>query len=151
MFAFFQPAEARDRSDWSEVLAAPVATKATGVLYKDEAPQGSRRNRGRFGSATAAGVTPLLPAGQSRTLLRKVVRQVLISRPFRGRYAGWLVLGLGVGVVEGLAAYFFLNDFSFLGRLIYAHLPIVAPLTAVTFYGLRRRLVYELRPEQRGP
>ena len=151
LFAFPQPAEAKDRSDWSKVQTVPVATKTTVVLYKDEAPRGSRKIKGHFGSATAQTVTVLLPNEQSRTLARKVVRQVLISRPFRDRYAGWLVLGGGVALVEGFGANFFLNDFSFLGRLVYVYLPIVAPLTAVTFYGLRHRLVYDLPPEQRGP
>ena len=52
-------------------------------LYKDEAPQGSRKKiKGRFDSAAADSITLTLKDGQTRTLEKQAVRKVLTRRPF---------------------------------------------------------------------
>ena len=44
---------ARHTPNWSRVQAVPPKTKIEVQLYKDEAPQGSRKVKGRFDSAAA--------------------------------------------------------------------------------------------------
>ena len=62
-------------------------------LYKDEAPQGSRKIiQGRFDSAAADSITLKLKDGQTRTLEKQAVRKVLTPLPFRKRGAGWVAL-----------------------------------------------------------
>ena len=51
-------------------------------LYKDEVPQGSRKIKGRFDSATDGSITLRLKDGQTRTLEKSDVRKVLTRRPF---------------------------------------------------------------------
>ena len=62
--------------DWSKVQAVPPQTKTEVQLYKDDAPQGSRKIKGRFDSATDGSITLKLKDGQSRTLQKQAVRKV---------------------------------------------------------------------------
>ena len=86
--------------DWSRVQALPLQTKTEVQLYEDEAPQESRKVRGRFDSATANSVTLTLEDGQTRTLPKASVRKVLTRRPFWSRWPGWLALGVGLGASQ---------------------------------------------------
>ena len=86
------------RRDWSRVKAVVPGTRTTVLLYKDQAPQGKRKVEGRFHSATAETITVLLPNGQLRTLRKKAVRKVLVRRPLKKRYQGWITAAVGTAV-----------------------------------------------------
>ena len=81
---------AKHMPDWSRVQAVPPKTKIEVQLYKDEAPQGSRKVKGRFDSAATGSVTLTLKDGQTRTLEKQAVRKVLTRRPFSKRWPGWV-------------------------------------------------------------
>ena len=85
---------ARHTPNWSRVQAVPPKTKIEVQLYKDEAPQGSRKVKGRFDSAATGSVTLTLKDGQTRTLEKQAVRKVLTRRPFSKRWPGWVALAI---------------------------------------------------------
>ena len=91
---------ARHMPDWSRVQAVPPKTKIEVQLYKDEAPQGSRKVKGRFDSAATGSVTLTLKDGQTRTLEKQAVRKVLTRRPFAKRWPGWVALGVGLAASQ---------------------------------------------------
>ena len=95
---------ARHMPDWSRVQAVPPQTKTEVQLYKDEAPQGSRKVKGRFDSAMGGSLTLRLQDGQTRTLEKQAVRKVLTRRPFAKRWPGWAALGVGLAVSQILPA-----------------------------------------------
>ena len=95
---------ARHMPDWSRVQAAPQKTKTDVHLYRDEAPQGSRKIQGHFDSATTDSLTLTLKDGQTRTLQKQAVRKVLTRRPFSKRWPGWVALGVTAALVEILLA-----------------------------------------------
>ena len=84
---------ARHMPDWSRVQAVPPQTKTEVQLYRDEAPQGSWKIKGRFDSAATDFITLRLKDGQTRTLEKSAVRKVLTRRPFAKRWPGWVALG----------------------------------------------------------
>ena len=86
------------KRDWSRVQIVAPGTRTTVVLYKDQAPRGERKIKGRFHSATAETITVLLPNGQLRTLRKKAVRKVLVRRPLKKRYQGWITAAVGTAV-----------------------------------------------------
>ena len=90
---------ARHMPDWSRVQTVPPKTKTDVHLYKDEAPQGSRKIRGRFDSVTTDSLTLALKDGQTRTLEKSAVRKVLTRRPFWKRWPGWVALGVPLAIV----------------------------------------------------
>ena len=89
----------RHMPDWSRVQAVPLQTKTEVQLYKDEAPQGSQKVKGRFDSVTTDSVTLRLKDGQMRTLPKQAVRKVLTRRPFWKRWPGWVALGVPFAIV----------------------------------------------------
>ena len=91
---------ARHMPDWSRVQTVPLKTKTDVHLYKDEAPQGSRKIQGRFDSVTTESLTLTLKDGQTRTLEKSAVRKVLTHRPFSKRWPGWVALGVGLAVSQ---------------------------------------------------
>ena len=99
------PAAAKIKAAWSKVEAVPSGTRTTVLLYKDRAPAGKRKIEGVFRSATAQAIMLLLPDGKRRTLQKQNVRKVLIYRPFKKRYQGWLTIGIALGVVNGMLGY----------------------------------------------
>ena len=100
LLPFILPAcAARHMPDWSRVHAVPPKTKTEVQLYKDEAPQGSRKIQGRFDSATTDSLTLRLKDGQTRTLEKSAVRKVLTRRPFAKRWPGWVALGVPFAIV----------------------------------------------------
>ncbi len=93
---------ARHMPDWSRVQAVPPQTKTEMQLYKDDAPQGSRKIKGRFDSATDGSITLKLKDGQSRTLQKQAVRKVLTRRPFSKRWPGWVALGVTLTILAAM-------------------------------------------------
>ena len=81
------------KADWSRVQAVPHNRKTEVRLYQDAAPQGNRKIKGRFDSATADSITLVLEDGQTRTVDKQAVRKVLTRRPFLKRKPGWIALG----------------------------------------------------------
>ena len=81
-------------ADWSRVQAVPLNTKTKVLLYKDAAPEGSRRIKGRLRSATVNSISLVLKDGQTRTVRKQAVRKVLIPRPFSKRKPGWITLAV---------------------------------------------------------
>ena len=107
------------KRDWSRVQTVPPGTRTTVVLYRDLAPRGKRKIKGRFHSATAESVTLQLEQGQTRTVEKKDVRRVLVYRPVGQRYqvvataaAGGALLGLGLLVMLGPGYTFYAPTFA---------------------------------------
>ena len=140
---------ARHMPDWSRVQAVPLQTKTGVQLYKDGAPQGSRKVKGRFDSATADSVTLTLEDGQTRTLPKSSVRKVLTRRPFLKRKPGWIALGVAFAITE-----FFINidigeSPTAASKRLGGHATITLPTAAAFFYGSRMGGIYEVPPEHR--
>ena len=74
---------ARHMPDWSRVQAVPPKTKTGAQLYKDKAPQGSRKIKGHLHSVTTDSLTLRLKDGQTRTLEKSAVRKVSTRRSQR--------------------------------------------------------------------
>ena len=88
------------KSDWSKVQAVARGTRTTVVLYKDQAPRGKRKTRGHFQSATVESIRLLLPDGQTSTFQKRAVRKVLVPRPLKKRYQGWLTLAVALVLLQ---------------------------------------------------
>ena len=73
-------------------------TRTTVLLYKDQAPQGTRKVKGHFQSATPEAITLLLPGGHPYTLQKQAVRKVLVYRPLKKRYQGWVGVAISTAV-----------------------------------------------------
>ena len=137
---------ARHMPDWSRVQAVPPKTKTDVQLYKDDAPQGSRKMiQGRFDSATTDSLTLTLKDGQTRTLQKQAVRKVLTRRPFSKRWPGLVALGVTAALVEILLAPPG-HDIA-MPRL--GHVIFTLPISAAFFYGSRMKGIYEVPPKHR--
>ena len=141
----------RHMPTWSRVQGVPASTKTEVRLYKDEAPRGSRKLKGRFHSATDDSVTLRLRNGQTRTLQKKAVRKVLTRRPFLKRKPGWIALGVAFAITE-----FFINIDSgesptAASERLGGHATITLPTAAAFFYGSRMGGVYAMPPKYRLP
>ena len=123
----------------------PPKTKTDVQLYKDDAPQGSRKIQGRFDSATTDSLTLTLKDGQTRTLQKQAVRKVLTRRPFSKRWPGWVALGVTAALVEILLAPPS-HDIA-MPRL--GHVIFTLPAAAAFFYGSRMGGIYEVSPKHR--
>ena len=137
---------AKHMPDWSRVQAVPPKTKTDVHLYKDEAPQGSRKIKGRFDSAAADSITLKLKDGQTRTLEKQAVRKVLTRRPFSKRWPGWVALGVTFAITE-----FFLHiDLPpTASERLGGHAITTLPTAAAFFYGSRMKGIYEVPPKHR--
>ena len=124
------------KRDWSRVQIVTPGTRTTVLLYKDRAPRGQRKIKGVFYSAQAESVTLLLPNGQTRTLLKQDVRKVLVRRPLKKRYQGWIVAGAGAALGARMILHPH-SDFTPLGNLLVAVVVIAAP-TAIAFLAAPR-------------
>ena len=139
---------ARHMPDWSRVQAVPPKTKTDVQLYKDDAPQGSRKIQGRFDSATTDSLTLTLKDGQTHTLQKQAVRKVLTRRPFSKRWPGWAAMGITAAILE-----FFLaidGQPSAVGRAR-VHAMFTFPIGAAFLYGSRMGGIYEVPPKHRKP
>ena len=137
---------ARHMPDWSRVQAMSPKTKTEVQLYKDEVPQGSRKIKGRFDSATDGSITLRLKDGQTRTLEKSDVRKVLTRRPFSKRWPGWVALGVTLTI---LAAMPLDSDDPRPISSPLAHATITLPTAAAFFYGSRMGGIYEVPPQHR--
>ena len=138
---------ARHMPDWSRVQTVSPNTKTEVQLYKDVAPQGSRKIKGRFDSATTDSITLKLKDGQTRTLEKSAVGKVLTRRPFWKRWPGWVALGVTLTI---LAAMPLDSDDPRPISSPQAHATITLPVAAAFFYGSRMGGIYEV-PLQHRP
>lgn len=99
-------AAAKVKSDWARVQQVAPGTKTTVVLYTDRAPEGKRKVKGHFHSATPGCITVTLKRGQTRTIGKQAVFQVLVDRP---PYEGLITAGASGGIFLGLAPGWDLN------------------------------------------
>ena len=147
LFLSFLPScAARHMPDWSRVQAVPPQTKTEVQLYRDEAPQGSWKIKGRFDSAATDFITLRLKDGQTLTLEKQAVRKVLTRRPFSKRWPGWVALGVTFAITE-----FFLHiDLPpTASERLGGHATITLPTAAAFFYGSRMGGIYEVPPKHR--
>ncbi len=121
------------KSDWSKVQAVARGTRTTVVLYKDQAPRGKRKTRGHFQSATAEAIRLLLPDGQTSTFQKRAVRKVLVPRPLKKRYQGWITLAVGFGVLQGLLSKSASVDNVRTSTMVISHATLTVPATVIAF------------------
>ena len=125
-------------------------TQTTVVLYKDQSPGGSRKIKGHFKSATPEAITLLLPGGRPYTLQKQAVRKVLVYRPLKKRYQGWVGVAISTAVwapriataddVGGFWGKFLLNS-------VFIGVPtVIAFLVAPKMGG-----IYNVPPDLRDP
>ena len=95
---------ARHTPDWSKMQAVAPNTKTEVQLYKDQAPQGSHKIKGRFLSATADSVKLKFKDGQVTTFQRKDVRKLLTRVPVVERWPGWVALATPIALVKATAS-----------------------------------------------
>ena len=135
----------RHMPTWSRVQAVSPQTKTEVRLYKDEAPEGSRRVKGRFHSATDDFVTLTLPDGQNRTFQKQSVRAFLTHRSFWKRWPGWAALGVfTIPLWLGLP----IRDEDPL-RGLWVGAVLATPISALFFYGSRMKGIYDVPPNHR--
>ncbi len=135
-------AAAKVKSDWARVQKVAPGTKTTVVLYTDRAPEGKRKVKGRFHSATPGCITVTLKRGQTRTLGKQAVFQVLVDRP---PYEGLITAGASGGIFLGLAPGWDLNarGWAFFGGLFVGVPTAIAFLVAPkmrNIYNVPRKL-----------
>lgn len=99
-------AAAKAKPDWSPVQKVAPGTKTTVMLYTDRAPQGKRKVKGHFHSATDESITVALNRGQTRTLSKQAVFKVLVDRP---PYEGLITAGASTAIFLSLAPGWDLN------------------------------------------
>ena len=121
------PAQARVKSDWARVQKVAPGTKTTVVLYADRAPEGKRRVKGRFHSAIPGCITVTLKRGQTRTIGKQAVFQVLVDRP---PYEGLITAGASTGIFLGWFAP--KADLNARGAALFGGLLVGVP-TAIAF------------------
>ena len=140
---------ARHMPDWSRGQAVPPQTKIEVQLYKDKAPQGSRKIKGHLHSVTTDSITLKLKDGQARTLEKSAARKVLTRRPFSKRLPGWVALGVTFGVLQTLLSMSASVDNVSASTMAGAHAAITLPITAAFFYGSRMGGIYEVPLQHR--
>ncbi len=136
------------KADWSRVRVVPSHRKTVVRLYEDAAPQGNRKIKGRFQSATADSITLVLENGQVRTFPKLAVRKVLTRRPIRQRWPGWVAVGVSIAALEIAIALFAESPPTAPQRLV-GHAFWTLPTAAAFFYGSRMKGVYNVPPKHR--
>ena len=137
---------------WPKVQGVKPGTKTEVQLYEDKAPQGRKKIKGRFLSATDDSVTLELTERihtdmRIRTLQKSDVRKVLSYRPFVKRWPGWAAILVTAGW-GALVPFPYSGDSTraerFLGTLI-----LSVPISIPFFIGSRMGRIYEVPPEKR--
>ena len=141
-------AKKRKKADWARVQAVPHHRKTVLRLYEDAAPPANLRIKGRFDSATADSITLVLQDGQTRIFQKSAVRKVLISRPFKERWPGWVAMGVSIASLEIAIALFAESPLPVLLRLG-SHAFYTLPTAAAFFYGSRMKGIYNVPPKHR--
>ena len=134
------------KASWSMVQAVPRDTKTKVRLYQEAAPQGNRKIKGRFRSATANSISLVLENGQTRSVRKQAVRKVLIHCMWWKRWQGWVALGIGIVLME-----FGMNiDLppTTIQR-IQVHGTYTLPVAAAFFYGSQMKGIYNGPPRHR--
>ena len=133
--------------NWPGVQAVTPGTPTTVLLYKDQAPRGSRKIQGRFHSATNNSVTLTLKDGQRHTFPKAVVHKVLVHRPLGKRYAVWITplvstVIAGPGIIQA-------DDYTVLGKALLAGILIGIP-TGLAFLATPKKIgIYNVPPQHR--
>ena len=136
------------KSDWSKVQAVARGTRTTVVLYKDQAPRGKRTISGHFQSATAEAIRLLLPDGQYSTFQKRAVRKVLVPRPLKKRYQGWITLAVAFGVVQALHSV----DNPSTKLTVGTHAALTVPVTVIGFLvAPKKGEIYNVPLKHRDP
>ncbi len=138
------------KRDWSRVQAVAPGTRTTVVLYKDQAPVGKRQIEGHFRSATAESIALLLPNGRKQTLRKQTVRKVLVYRPLKKRYQGWITAAVGTAVWASWVA----NPESDLKASaipLLAGVLIGAPTALAFLVAPKMGDIYNVPPQRRDP
>ena len=136
------------KADWSRVQAVPHHRKTVVRLYEDATPPANLRIKGRFESATDDSITLVLKDGQTRIFQKSAVRKVLISRPFKERWPGWVAMGVSIASLEIAIALFAESPPPVLLRLG-SHAFYTLPTAAAFFYGSRMKGIYKVPPKDR--
>lgn len=87
------------KRDWSKVQRIASGARTRVRLYKDRAPGGIERVEGQFQSASTGAIILLLADGQTVTVQKQAVKKVLVYRPIKKRYQGWVTLGVFFRIV----------------------------------------------------
>ncbi len=135
---------------WPKVQAVKPGTKAEVQLYEDKAPQGRKKIKGRFLSATQDSVTLELTERihtdpRTRTFQKSDLRKVMTYRPFVKRWPGWasILFTAGLGALLPLSGDMTRAE-GFLANLI-----LSGPISIPYFIGSRMGRIYEVPPEHR--
>ena len=142
---------ARHLPDWSTVQAVKPGNKTEVQLYKDRAPQGRRKIKGHFVSATKESITlepteRIYTDRRTRTFQKSDVRKVSSRRPIWGRPAGWATFfatATFVAVADNSS-----KDQSLggpLGYLLFSGLPAL-----LVFFAADKGRIYEVPPQHRN-
>ena len=133
---------ARHLPHWSRVQAVSPQTKIDVRLYTNQ------KFQGRFHSAADDSLTLTLRDGQTRTLEKQSVQEVLARRPLSRRLPGWTALVIAAGLQE----FFMAIDQPPTGlERATGHTMITLPISALFFYGSRMGGIYEVPPKYRTP
>lgn len=143
------PAQGAIKADWSRVAAVPPGTKTIVRLYKDEAPAGQRKVRGRFSSATSDAVTLIVAGGRSRTFQKAAVRGVLVPRPWKKRMPGWVALAASGSATTAWNAWLHSSDRLTLQWWLFFYAVSTLPITLGVFHGSRNGAVYNVPAKHR--
>ncbi len=90
----------KTRPDWSKVQAVKPGTHIKVLLFKDQAPRGSRKIKGYFHSATDDSLTVERKDGQRHTFPKAAVRKVLVHRSPGKRYQIWVTAAVSAAIVS---------------------------------------------------
>lgn len=134
---------------WPRVQGVKPGTKTEVQLYKDKAPQGRQKIKGRFLSATEDSVTLELTERvhtdlRTRTLQKSDVRKVLTHRPILKRWPLWVTLGVTS------ASTVWLHSLPPYKVPPYGYALSVGLPTLLALFGSRMGRIYEVPPEHRG-
>ena len=138
---------------WPRVQAVKPGTKTEVQLYEDKAPQGRKKIKGRFLSATQDSVTLELTERihtdpKTRTFQKSDLRKVMTHRPTLKRWPGWAAMLFAAGW-GALVPFPYSGDSTraerFLGTLV-----LSVPISIPYFIGSRMGRIYEVPPEHRG-
>ena len=137
-------AAAKVKSDWARVQKVAPGTKTTVVLYTDRAPEGKTKVKGRFHSATPGCITVTLKRGQTRTLGKQAVFQVVVGRP---PYEGLITAGASGGIFLGWVVP--RADLNARGWALFGGLFVGVPTAIAFMVAPKMRNIYNVPPKLR--
>ena len=137
---------------WPRVQGVKPGTKTEVQLYEDKAPQGRKKIKGRFLSATEDSVTLELTErihtdSRIRTFQKSDVRKVLTHRPIVKRWPGWAAMLVSSGMGALLTVPFGADLTG--STKVFAALILPGPISIPFFFGSRTGRIYEVPLEHR--